>query len=158
MDSSEILKSKQNIPEWKAGGLLSSTYKLPQGLSLIAAIRRDSAKKNMWKNVKYFKFSRHHRNFYWVQRRRLAFSNPSLSSLSQSLTCTASGWDGCFRVSPNSIRQMPVFSRFAQFLSWTFSSKFYKTYLVDVPRLCVLWGWWQLFYKFSFTFFEIWNK
>ena len=62
MDSFEILKSKQNIPEWKAGGLLSSTYKLPQGLSLIAAIRRDSAKKNMWKNVKYFKFSRHHRN------------------------------------------------------------------------------------------------
>ena len=48
-------------------------------------------------------------NFYWVQSKQLAFSNPSLSSLSQSLTCTASGWDGCFRVSPNSIRQINFF-------------------------------------------------
>ena len=68
-------------------------------------------------------------NFYKVQSRRLAFSNPSLSSLSQSLTCTASGWDGCFRVSPNSITQINFFS-----CSWTFSSKFYKNYLLDVPR------------------------
>ena len=42
MDSFEILKSKQNFPEWKAGGLLSLNDKLPQGLSLIAAIRRNS--------------------------------------------------------------------------------------------------------------------
>ena len=57
MDSFEILKSKQNFPACKVGGLISSNDKLPRGLSLIAAIRRDSAKKNMWKNVKYFKFS-----------------------------------------------------------------------------------------------------
>ena len=45
MDSFEILKSKQNFPACKVGGLLSSNDKLPQGLSLIAAIRRDSLKK-----------------------------------------------------------------------------------------------------------------
>ena len=110
-------------------------------------------------------------NFYKVQSRRLALSNPSLSSLSQSLTCTAWGWDGCFRVSPNSIRQIQFFFSFSQFLSWTFSSKFYKNYLLDVPRcaycedddnilqrftfkfkrnnlvdvpcLCILWGGWH---------------
>ena len=45
MDSFEILKSKQNFPACKVGGLLSSNDKLPRGLSLIAAIRRDSAEK-----------------------------------------------------------------------------------------------------------------
>ena len=128
----------------------------------------------MWKYVKYLNSSRIKTNFYWVQSKRLAFSNPSLSPLSQSLTCTASGWDGCFRVSPNSIRQInfflvftiPLMNFFFEILQklsprcsslcilwgrWQYFTnvlhffKFKRNNLVDVPCFCILWGQWQFF-------------
>ena len=130
-----ILMKSSNQNKTFLSAKLSSNDKLPQGLSLIATICRDSAKKICGKMWNILNSLTSKQNFYWVQRRRLAFSNPSLSSLSQSLTCTASGWDGCFRVSPNSIRQIQLFSRFIQFLSWTFYSKFKK--LISLMLLAV---------------------